>query len=64
MRFVGLMRGTLAGLFLTLCAAPAFAVTEVEVWHSMTGVSADTFGALVQKFNDQQSRARQPGVQG
>jgi multiple sugar transport system substrate-binding protein len=54
MRFVGLMRGTLAGLFLTLCAAPAFAVTEVEVWHSMTGVSADTFGALVQKFNDQQ----------
>ena len=54
MRFVGLMRGTLAGLFLTLCAAPALAATEIEVWHSMTGVSADTFGALVQKFNDQQ----------
>ncbi len=54
MRFVGLMRGTLAGLFLTLCAAPALAVTEIEVWHSMTGVSADTFGTLVQKFNEQQ----------
>jgi ABC-type glycerol-3-phosphate transport system substrate-binding protein len=52
---VGLVRGTLAGLVLFACAASAMAATEVEVWHSMTGVSADTFGDLVQRFNSEQS---------
>jgi ABC-type glycerol-3-phosphate transport system substrate-binding protein len=55
MQFVGLMRGTLAGLIMTCCFTQAFAATDVEVWHSMTGVSADTFGALVDRFNSEQT---------
>ncbi len=55
MRMVGLVRSSLTGLFLLASSASAFAATDVEVWHSMTGVSADTFGALVQRFNSEQS---------
>jgi len=55
MQVVGLMRGMLAGLIMTCCLTPAFAATDIEVWHSMTGVSADTFGALVDRFNSEQT---------
>jgi sn-glycerol 3-phosphate transport system substrate-binding protein len=54
MRFAGLLRSTLAGLVCSMCAVPAYAVTEIEVWHTMTGVSADTFGSLVERFNSEQ----------
>ena len=32
----------------------AFAATEVRVWHAMTGVPAETFAAIVERFNTEQ----------
>jgi multiple sugar transport system substrate-binding protein len=32
----------------------AYAVTEVRVWHAMTGVPADSFASLVNRFNAEQ----------
>jgi multiple sugar transport system substrate-binding protein len=37
-----------------LLPLPASAVTEVHVWHSMTGVSAATFTQMVEAFNGEQ----------
>jgi multiple sugar transport system substrate-binding protein len=54
MRRAGLLSGTVAAVLCAAFCAPASAVTEIEVWHSMTGVSADTFGALVTRFNSEQ----------
>jgi multiple sugar transport system substrate-binding protein len=54
MRRVGLLSGTLVAVICAAFCAPVSAATEVEVWHAMTGVSADTFGALVERFNSEQ----------
>jgi len=35
---------------------PAQAATEIEVWHSMQGVPADTFTELVERFNAGQKK--------
>ena len=38
-----------------LLACPAHAATDIEVWHSLTGVSAQTLGQLTQRFNSEQT---------
>ncbi len=47
---------TAAATFLLAAGLPqaASAVTEVRVWHSMTGVAAQTFEAMVATFNGEQ----------
>ncbi len=39
---------------LALSASAAFAVTEIQFWHSMTGALGDRVGDLAKKFNDSQ----------
>ncbi len=43
-----------------LAALPdaAFAVTDVRVWHALTGVPAETFGQIVSRFNAEQKNYR------
>jgi sn-glycerol 3-phosphate transport system substrate-binding protein len=43
-----------AGLLL-VPAAPAFAKTEIQFWHAMTGQLNDAVNALVKQFNDSQT---------
>lgn len=46
-----------AAMAFTLCSAlpqAASAITEVHVWHSLTGVPAETFQSLVTNFNNEQ----------
>lgn len=52
-----------AAVFVTTVAAvlapqTAFAVTEVRVWHSLTGVPAQTFASIVDRFNAEQKNYR------
>lgn len=64
MRFVSLLRSPFRtaavaiALTTTVLAAPAHAITDVRVWHSMTGVPAETFTKLVEDFNAQQKNYR------
>ena len=46
----------LASVFASATILPqaAFAATEVRVWHAMTGVPAETFVAIVERFNAEQ----------
>jgi ABC-type glycerol-3-phosphate transport system substrate-binding protein len=42
-----------------LAATPAaFAITEIHVWHSLTGVPATTFATMVDTFNAEQKNYR------
>ena len=34
-----------------LLPLPAMAVTEIKLWHSLTGVPAETFRAIVERFD-------------
>jgi multiple sugar transport system substrate-binding protein len=44
----------LCGTALSMLSSVASAVTEIRVWHSMTGVSATTFTSMVDTFNAEQ----------
>jgi ABC-type glycerol-3-phosphate transport system substrate-binding protein len=55
MRRAGLVWGAVATLIGAVFSTSACATTDIEVWHAMTGASADTFGELVERFNAQQS---------
>ncbi len=60
----GSHRSTLfAAMTLALVAAAAlpraaFAITDIHVWHSMTGVAAQTFESMVAAFNGEQKNYR------
>ena len=54
-RLVATLSSALAAV--VLCG-PAFAITDVHVWHSMTGVSAQTFESFVETFNAAQKNYR------
>ena len=49
-----LVRGLLGAALLGL-AAQAYAVTEIQWWHAMTGANNDRVNALAKRFNDSQS---------
>jgi len=55
------MRLSLLALSSMVCALASFpgvraeAATDVEVWHSLQGISAETFGQLVQRYNGEQT---------
>ena len=53
---------TVAATFAFIAAAclphAALAVTDVRVWHSMTGVPAQTFASMVEAFNAEQKNYR------
>ncbi len=55
-----LRRGLLAPLAIlaAVVSTPASAITDVRVWHSMTGVSAQTFETMVESFNGSQKNYR------
>src|SRR5271170_2597729 len=38
-----------------VAVSPARAGTEIEVWHSLTGVTADQFKQLTERFNGEQT---------
>src|SRR5262249_56474965 len=40
---------------LLLAPVPAFAKTEIQFWHAMTGQLNDAVNALVKQFNESQS---------
>ncbi len=56
--FVATRAGAAVAAVLVLAAAavpmPAAAITQVRIWHAMTGVPADTFGKIVSDFNAEQ----------
>ena len=37
-----------------LLPLPAMAITEIKLWHSLTGVPAETFSAIVERFDAEQ----------
>jgi len=47
------MRGLVSVALLTL-AAQAYAVTEIQWWHAMTGANNDRVNALAKRFNESQ----------
>ncbi len=51
-RFFFLSAAALA--FAAILPRAAFAATEVRIWHAMTGVPAETFAAIVERFNTEQ----------
>ena len=48
------LAAALAGASLVL-TAPAYAVTEIQWWHSNTGRNAELIGKFVDEFNASQS---------
>src|SRR5436190_14581024 len=48
------VRGFLAAAMLGV-AAQAYAVTEINWWHAMTGANNDRVNALAKRFNDSQT---------
>ncbi len=54
------LRPLCAALFVTAVALPlsAAAITDVRVWHSLTGVAAQTFTTMVTDFNAEQKNYR------
>ena len=45
------LRGLLASSALVLGAVPAFAQTEIQWWHAMTGANNDVVVKLAEEFN-------------
>src|SRR5436190_16967375 len=45
----------LSAVALSLAAAQAFAVTEIQWWHAMTGANNDRVNNLAKRFNESQS---------
>src|SRR3954463_2983361 len=45
----------LSAVALGLAAAQAYAVTEIQWWHAMTGANNDRVNALAKRFNDSQA---------
>jgi ABC-type glycerol-3-phosphate transport system substrate-binding protein len=59
-RVPALRRAAAGALSATLLAAPlaASAITDVRVWHSLTGVAAQTFTTMAADFNAEQKNYR------
>ena len=49
------LRATIAAGFLSASALPAFAATEIQWWHAMTGPNNDVIVKLADDFNKSQS---------
>lgn len=45
-------------LLATLVAAPSFAATDIQVWHTLSPYNAQAFQALVKDYNGSQSNVR------
>ena len=43
-----------AAIVVAMLPVPALAVTEIRVWHSLTGVPAETFSAIVERYDAEQ----------
>lgn len=43
-----------AAIVVAMLPLPAMAVTEIRIWHSLTGVPAETFSAIVERFDAEQ----------